>query len=879
MYIRAEQIDYAYTGTLEWLYRDDHVTEPNGPGIVPWLRNGEGAFWIQGKPGSGKSTVMKHLVSSEKTARLLSSDGAAGPWILAGLFFTDRGGQSQRSWLGMLHSMLYQLVNKVPDLLPTIITYCLPPRELSLFHRPKVEAIKTSEFVWTVDKLESALLACKSCPSARFRICFFIDALDEHAGDHEEMGEFLKVLASVPHDSSQGFVKVCAASRPLNQLKDLFDNCPGFKMQDWTVKDINHYITERVRSHLRMRVLLTKTVHAQAINRLVWKINERANGVFLWVRLVVDDLSKSLTDGESIEALELHLSSLPDDLDIFYRHMLSKVDSRYSRECFIMLESVMRARKPLTVIHLALVLHSNTRTFSSTIKLTGQSHFCNLLALLTFSPDSSVDIERQIRSYSGGMLELKPPGLSNNGGLGESPPPSRPQSSSSRGSSQNSGRDSIADSLQDLISVNDCESGLYVGNWTVLPLHQTVREFLREPENIIASIKFQASSEQISHSGIDGHYYILNACLSWLRLPKKQDIPMILSDQEILLNVAYHSPCAERAAEGTLNPNKTTYDLLLDDLDDSLSTHFQRGDYWPYEWIILKHQILVKNHWGFDFLAFAVLFNMTILVERRLKEELINVRRTHHLPLLHFSVICFSDTKGTPLRPEMTQLLLDHGAEAGLTYHDRVGRHDMDALAFLLSSCKDSQSLDMDDVIQVAHMLLEQGADPNGFVWQSGGGIRTWESTPLAACRLNSSPRQRFSLLKELISHGAQPNTHNWQGETVLEALFQGSLEDAVLPFEGWVWLLDHGARITKPMVEGGLGIFADSRYKHALRDPRCRHPKYYDWRARHVAWKYNPSWSEASVFPKHWLYSMYDRLVPQVGLRSGGASNSDSDA
>lgn len=41
--------------TFEWIYEDHRLK------LVPWLENGRGVYWITGKAGSGKSTLMKFL--------------------------------------------------------------------------------------------------------------------------------------------------------------------------------------------------------------------------------------------------------------------------------------------------------------------------------------------------------------------------------------------------------------------------------------------------------------------------------------------------------------------------------------------------------------------------------------------------------------------------------------------------------------------------------------------------------------------------------------------------------------------------------------------------------------------------------------------------
>jgi hypothetical protein len=41
--------------------------------LVDWLRSDEPLFWIQGKPGSGKSTLVKSITSYKATQRLLDA--------------------------------------------------------------------------------------------------------------------------------------------------------------------------------------------------------------------------------------------------------------------------------------------------------------------------------------------------------------------------------------------------------------------------------------------------------------------------------------------------------------------------------------------------------------------------------------------------------------------------------------------------------------------------------------------------------------------------------------------------------------------------------------------------------------------------------------
>ena len=62
---RRDAIDNAYLDTYKWALKDDF-------NLQTWLRDGNGIFWITGKAGSGKSTLMKFLCEHREAHRLLA---------------------------------------------------------------------------------------------------------------------------------------------------------------------------------------------------------------------------------------------------------------------------------------------------------------------------------------------------------------------------------------------------------------------------------------------------------------------------------------------------------------------------------------------------------------------------------------------------------------------------------------------------------------------------------------------------------------------------------------------------------------------------------------------------------------------------------------
>ncbi|ETS76501.1 hypothetical protein PFICI_11888 [Pestalotiopsis fici W106-1] len=90
--------------TFSWAFETQSI------GLSQWLREGEGIFWINGKPGSGKSTFMKFLLDDDRTKEFLHYWRSMSGQIIASFFFHHRGTHLQKSFEGLLGSLLSQLL-------------------------------------------------------------------------------------------------------------------------------------------------------------------------------------------------------------------------------------------------------------------------------------------------------------------------------------------------------------------------------------------------------------------------------------------------------------------------------------------------------------------------------------------------------------------------------------------------------------------------------------------------------------------------------------------------------------------------------------------------------------------------------------------------
>jgi hypothetical protein len=307
---REGDIKDAHAKTFMWIFKDSTTS------FKRWLTSDDGVFWINGKAGSGKSTLMKFLANHWKTKALLRQWSGSGDLIIASFYFWSAGHESQRSQLGLLKGLLYQVILQCPHLIPSVWS-------------SRWDAGNTFDISfdhWTRQELTDALVHIIACGSLKSKFCFFVDGLDEYAdayvGEHHAMIKFLDHLAQSSH------VKLCVSSRPWNVFKDRYGELDDLKfiLQDLTSEDMLRFAQDLLQDDERFQRLVSREPKALS---LAVQIRDRAEGVFLWVFLVTRSLQSGLSDHDGIEELERRLAKTPSDLYEYYWSIFESIDDHY----------------------------------------------------------------------------------------------------------------------------------------------------------------------------------------------------------------------------------------------------------------------------------------------------------------------------------------------------------------------------------------------------------------------------------------------------------------------------------------------------------------------------------------------------------------------
>ncbi|KAI0397172.1 hypothetical protein F5Y17DRAFT_416542 [Xylariaceae sp. FL0594] len=86
--------------------------------VLPWLRSGSGVLHISGKAGSGKSTLMKQMVTHPCTRQSLEAWAGDGELLYAAFFFWAPGNKEEKSMNGLRRSLLYRILSHNTALIP-----------------------------------------------------------------------------------------------------------------------------------------------------------------------------------------------------------------------------------------------------------------------------------------------------------------------------------------------------------------------------------------------------------------------------------------------------------------------------------------------------------------------------------------------------------------------------------------------------------------------------------------------------------------------------------------------------------------------------------------------------------------------------------------
>ncbi|CZR69786.1 uncharacterized protein PAC_19686 [Phialocephala subalpina] len=374
---RANDISEPSGNTLGWLWEDEI-------GFVKWLERDRGIYWVGGKPGSGKSTLMKEMASQYQEK--YSKKG----FVCATHFFDDRGTFLERSFEGFLRSVLEQLLRQEP-----LLFDCLMEAFRQHFDHTCCCCREDDEIRWNLRSLNVAFRTIVLKGPSNIRLCLFVDALDECDNPVKDFISFFEELTR----NEKLHIKVCFSSRNISEdLLSSFSMGQGFILQERNSKDIKKFVNDRLSSSFSILEHDKDLIFSQDLLELKDEIIQKADGVFLWVNIVLSEFERGLENGNTVAELRENLKAIPSELSGLFDILLGKIDPAYIPETNIMLSIVLIAVRPLTLSEFRYAM-----AFSSDKEFDSYSDMKASKAVV----QTDLAMMKRIRSRCGGLLEAK----------------------------------------------------------------------------------------------------------------------------------------------------------------------------------------------------------------------------------------------------------------------------------------------------------------------------------------------------------------------------------------------------------------------------------------------------------------------------------------
>ncbi len=349
-------------GTCTWLHT--HATYQS------WLCNERGLLWIKGKPGTGKSTLMKYALQDAKRPNAVAA-------TVLHFFFHGRGASLQKSPVGLFRALAHQV-----GLVQGRYIH-------SLVKESRARTLSFQSWSWTALELEEhlgnwvlpAILMDKP-------VRIFIDALDE-CGDVEAR-RLVQSLARIHQlcTRTRFGLSICFSCRYYPIIAP--DICEDIRLEDENEGDISLYI----RQELRPRI-----ADLSELASLEKAIEGRSQHVFQWVVLVVSNLVWLHAEGNTLRQLLDYIKQIPAELHSLYADILQTLVSKQPARSLKLFQWVCTAERTLSISEMRCAM-----SVDATLSMSGKT--LQEWAALDDYIETDAQMKRLLVSLSGGLVEL-----------------------------------------------------------------------------------------------------------------------------------------------------------------------------------------------------------------------------------------------------------------------------------------------------------------------------------------------------------------------------------------------------------------------------------------------------------------------------------------
>ncbi|KAI6352018.1 hypothetical protein MCOR25_009598 [Pyricularia grisea] len=290
-----------------------------------WIQSESNLYWLSGKPGSGKSTLVNFILQDSRTQEFLDR-WKPGAITISHFFWKASSSSMQKNMKGMFCSLLHQLAFQ-----NEYVQHLVMSRIPNWSNKDDYSDWREKDLSSLLDEIFTSI------PAPVFLV---IDGLDEILTD-----ETLDLLSAVSRFRELRNVKVCVSSRPEPLFQREFDTEKQPRLQDLTRGDMQNFAS----SIITKDWYTARGYDQKGVDELKDLLASNAEGVFLWLRLAGENLKRGYRKGDTLKDLRNRLETLPRELNDLYTEMWRRLneDTQSNRESGASYINILLDKRPI----------------------------------------------------------------------------------------------------------------------------------------------------------------------------------------------------------------------------------------------------------------------------------------------------------------------------------------------------------------------------------------------------------------------------------------------------------------------------------------------------------------------------------------------------
>lgn len=297
-----------------------------------WCDNAENRIlWIKGDPGKGKTMLLCGIIDElMPMTKLAQSNGQTTNTVLMSYFFCQGTDGRINNATAILRGLIYLLIEQEPSLISHV--------QEKYNHAGKDLFSDANAWV-ALSEMFTAILQ----DSKAGKVILIIDALDECEADLAKLLDILIQQFALPH------IKCIVSSRNILGIQQQLESYIPQGILSLEQTGNASCVSEAVDAYIKHSISCLASIQDDrgVQEELRKTIQQKANGTFLWVSLVMKELKRVQT-WEVMEAV----ADMPTDLVALYNRMMHQINNllrRNKRLCRHVLSAILTAYYPLSL--------------------------------------------------------------------------------------------------------------------------------------------------------------------------------------------------------------------------------------------------------------------------------------------------------------------------------------------------------------------------------------------------------------------------------------------------------------------------------------------------------------------------------------------------